>query len=178
MNGLDRIDFIDNSIRSLFKRDISLEVTNILSIFRFIIKEDLVSRLSNVEDYYNYKYTHEAILSSIQTHGFFQFYLNNETDISPAESFFKYLEDKIIDMFAEHTSDGEYGVDDAMLISTEIVMLISCYLACDTKIPIELKQALHEGLKVAIKCYEHYSPGDSLSIQFDLIDKEVGKWIS
>ena len=97
MNGLDRIDFIDNSIRSLFKRDISLEVTNILSIFRFIIKQDLVSRLSNVEDYYNYKYTHEAILSSIQTHGFFQFYLNNETDISPAESFFKYLEEKIIE---------------------------------------------------------------------------------
>ena len=58
MNGLDRIDFIDNSIRSLFKRDISLEITNILSIFRFIIKEDLVSRLSNIEDYYNYKYTH------------------------------------------------------------------------------------------------------------------------
>ena len=65
-----------------------------------------------------------------------------------------------------------------MLISTKIVMLISCYLAWNTKIPIELKQALHEGLKVAMKCYEHYSPGDSLCIQFDLIDKEVGKWIS
>lgn len=177
MSSLDKIDFIDNSIKSLFKRDISPEVTNILSAFRFVIKEDLVSELSGIEDYYNYKYTHEAILSNIQTHGFFQFYLNNKTDIHPTESFFSYLEEKIIDMFTEHTSDGEYGVDDAMLISIEIIMLISCYLACNTKIPIEFKQALHKGLKVAIKCYEHYSPGDSLCIQFDLIDKEISKWI-
>lgn len=177
MSSLDKIDFIDNSIRSLFKRDISPEITSILSAFRFVIKEDLVSKLSSIEDYYNYKYTHEAILSNVQTHGFFQFYLNNQTGIDPAGSFFNYLEEKIIDMFTEHTSDGEYGVDDAMLISIEIVMLISCYLACDTKIAIEFKQALHRGLKVAIKCYEHYSPGDSLCVQFDLIDREVSKWI-
>lgn len=169
--SIDKIEYIEKSICSSISKVLIPESINIFNVFKNIENMSLKKELEDIRNRAYYKYTHEAILSGINTHGLFQFYLNKKKNVDIEITYKEYLEDRIVDIF------DNLKTDQALVIAVNLFSLISSYLALELNININLKKILSDGLKQIVDAYEFYAGMDSVSILLLDIRKEVLKWI-
>lgn len=173
-NKIEKIEFMEKSIGSIFKQEFwSPEIHNTIKRFKDIVNNNLVFEISDILDA-DYKYTHEAILYEVNTHGLFQFTLELKTVGSKhlkedlKNSYNHYLRSRIVDMFANIDSAS------AIVITVDIYTLLYCYIVVST-IDIDLKEVMIEGLLYTIQSYEFYNGNDSLSILLEDLREDLWK---
>lgn len=173
VDKIERIEFMEKSIGSIFKPVFwSPEIVNTISTFKNLVKDDLIIQISDILDP-DYKYTHEAILSNVNTHGLFQFTLNLEESVSSKHkeedmiaSYSSYLEDRILSSFEN------LQTHEAIVVAIDLFTLLYCFIAVST-IRYSFKKILLDGLLKIISCYNHYNGVDSLSIELSKLQKEI-----
>lgn len=163
MTNLENLEFMGKSIGSIF--DIEKYAPSILvtiNRFKKVIEDNLISEIS---DLYNpdYKYTHEAVLTDVNTLGLFQFTLSMPESISSSTfkddmlaSYENYLDDIILNSF-ENLQPIE-----ASIIVLDIFVLLYCYIVVAEVTP-ELKEIMLKGMIKAITLYVHYDGLNELS---------------
>lgn len=170
---IKKIEFMEDSISSIVHRDLwSIEVLNTISRFIYIVNNDLVKEISNILDE-DYKYTHEAILSDVNTYGLFQFTLSMDSSkqLSIEEiinGYHSYLEERILDSYCNLKSI------EALPITLDFFTLLYCSIVV-LDIEKEFKNIQIYHLDTIIKSYEYLNERDSFSIELEKL-KEYIKW--
>jgi len=170
---IKKIEFMEDSIGSIIHRDLwSIEIFNTISRFKYVVNNDLIKDISNILDE-DYKYTHEAILSDVNTHGLFQFTLSiddykNLSIKEIAHSYHSYLEERILDSY-----DNLKSIE-ALPITLDLFILLYCsIIVLDIDEEFKIVQIHH--LETIIKSYEYLNERDSFSIGLEKL-KEYVKW--
>lgn len=168
-----KIELMERSIGSIFKQEFwSPEVLNTVKTFKYIVDNDLMKQISNFKDD-DYKYTHEAVLVNVDTHGLFQFTLNMpETTTSKhyqedlIASYKSYLENRILSSFEN------LQTHEAIIVTLDLFTLLYCHIVVSS-VDTELKDIMLEYLKKIIELYGHYNGTDDLSISLSILHQDL-----
>lgn len=170
---IKEIEFMERSIGSIFKQEFwSPEVLNTIKTFKYIIDNDLIEQISNFRDE-DYKYTHEAVLVDVNTHGLFQFTLNLPEPTSSRHyqedllgSYKNYLENRILSSFEN------LQTHEAIVVTLDLFTLLYCHIVV-SDIDVEIKDIMLEYLKKIIELYEHYNGTDDLSVSLFILYQDL-----
>lgn len=172
---IKQIEFMEKSIGSIFKQEFwSPEIVNTIESFKFVVNNNLVEQISNIMDE-DYKYTHEAILSKVNTHGLFQFTLNMPESASSGNfkadllsSYDYYLEDRILSSFES------LKTHEAIVVTLDLFVLLYCHITI-ANIYSDIKDVMIRSLKKIVSLYEHYNGTDELSIMLLSLQENIHK---
>lgn len=170
---IKKIEFMERSIGSIFKQEFwSPEILNTINTFKYIVDNDLIKQISNFRDE-DYKYTHEAVLVNVDTHGLFQFTLNMQKPIASKHyqkdliaSYRSYLEDRVLSSFEN------LQAHETIMVTLDLFTLLYCHVVV-SNIDVELKDIMIDYLKKIVDLYEHYNGTDDLSISLFMLRQDL-----
>lgn len=163
MTKIENLEFMEKSIGSIFNIEkYAPHILVTINRFKKVIEDSLVFEIS---DLYNpdYKYTHEAILTDVNTLGLFQFTLSMPESISSSTfendmlaSYENYLDDIILNSF-ENLQPIE-----ASIVVLDLFTLLYCYIVV-SEIKLDLKEIMLKGMIKAITLYVHFDGLNEIS---------------